>query len=125
MQPQLIGSLLMVCSTKMVCMGCPKCGTAAPDAAHFCPRCHATLLFICPSCQHEQRHGGTCDQCGVDFMKYIGAVVAGKRDRADAARDRKAQRSTLLRNVLLLPFNMGIPLLRQLLNPSKRDYTQR
>jgi len=54
-------------------------------------------------------------------MKYIGAVVAGKRDRADAARDRKAQRSTLLRNVLLLPFNMGIPLLRQLLNPSKRD----
>jgi hypothetical protein len=101
-------------------MKCSKCGTEASETAQFCPRCHATLLFSCPACKHEQRHGGTCDQCGVDFMKYITAVVAAQRDQADGARDRMEQRSSLLKNVLMIPLNMGIPLLRQLFAGPKR-----
>jgi len=101
-------------------MNCPKCSAAAPDTARFCPRCHATLIFVCPSCKHEQRHGGTCEKCGVDFMKYVAAVMAAKKDQAEAARNRTQQRSSLLKNILLIPFNMGIPLLRDLFHPSKR-----
>lgn len=101
-------------------MKCSKCGTDALDTARFCPRCHATLLFTCPACKSEQRHGGTCDQCGVDFIKYITAVMAAKKDEAEVVRDRMEQRSSLLKNVLLIPFNMGIPLLRQLFGASKR-----
>lgn len=101
-------------------MKCPKCATEALETAQFCPRCHTTLRFTCPACKHEQRHGGTCDQCGVDFMKYITAVVAAKKDQVDAARDRLQQRSSLLKNVLMIPFNMGIPLLRQLFAGSRR-----
>jgi predicted RNA-binding Zn-ribbon protein involved in translation (DUF1610 family) len=101
-------------------MKCSKCGTEAPGGVRFCPRCHATLVFRCPSCQHEQGHGGVCDNCGVDFVKYFAAVLAAKKDQADAARDRLEQRTSLAKNILLLPFNLGIPLLRQLLRPSKR-----
>jgi zinc-ribbon domain len=99
---------------------CPKCNTEVRDVARFCPRCHATLRYACPSCNHEQRHGGTCDKCGVDFLKYITAVVATKKDEADVIHERIEQRSNLLRNILLTPFNMGIPLLRQLFQASKR-----
>src|ERR1700723_3009953 len=57
---------------------CPKCAADAREVARFCPRCHATLRFECPACKHEQRKGGSCEKCGVDFVKYIGAVVAGQ-----------------------------------------------
>src|SRR5450755_2083253 len=49
---------------------CPKCGTDARDIARFCPRCHATLRFECPSCGNTQRAGGKCEKCGIDFVKY-------------------------------------------------------
>jgi hypothetical protein len=101
-------------------MKCPKCNAEARDIARFCPRCHTTLRYTCPSCKHEQRHGGTCEKCGVDFLKYITAVVAAKKDEADAIHERIEQRSNLLKNVVLAPFNMGIPLLRQLFNATKR-----
>jgi len=53
-------------------------------------------------------------------MKYVAAVMAAKKDQAEAARNRTQQRSSLLKNILLIPFNMGIPLLRDLFHPSKR-----
>src|SRR5579863_9005927 len=102
-------------------MKCPKCGTEARDIARFCPRCHMTLRFECPSCKHEQRHGGQCDKCGVDFLKYVNAVVAGKKNEADAARERLEDRSNLMKNVLFAPFTMGIPLIRCLLVGSRKD----
>jgi len=101
-------------------MKCPKCNSEARDIARFCQRCHATLRYTCPSCKHEQRQGGTCEKCGVDFLKYISAVVSAKRAEADVLHERLEQRSNFLRNVLLMPFNLGIPLLRQLFHGSRR-----
>jgi hypothetical protein len=100
---------------------CPKCGTEVRDIARFCTRCHATLRFQCPSCNHEQRHGGTCEKCGIDFLKYIGAVLAAKKAEADQFHDRLEQRSALLKNILWVPFTLGIPLIRSLLISRDRD----
>ena len=94
---------------------CPKCGSEARDVARFCPRCHATLRYQCPACAHEQRHGGTCEKCGVDFLKYVSAVVTAKKAETDAVHERIEQRSNLMKNLLLTPFTMGIPLLRDLI----------
>jgi len=104
-------------------MKCPKCGTEARDVARFCPRCHATLRYECPSCKHEQRQGGKCEKCGVDFLKYVTAVVAAKQAEADMIHDRLEQRSTLMKNVLMTPFTLGIPLIRTLFlgSRSRRD----
>jgi hypothetical protein len=95
-------------------MNCPKCGGEARDIARFCPRCHATLRCQCPSCGHEQRQGGQCEKCGVNFLKYITAVVAAKQAEADMIHEKIEHRSTLMKNVLLTPFTLGIPLLRNL-----------
>lgn len=100
---------------------CPKCATPVRQVARFCPRCHATLRFQCPSCGHEQRQGGTCEKCGVDFLKYIGAVVAAKQAEADMIHERLEQRSTLLKNILMTPFTLGIPVLRSLFLKHDRD----
>jgi Double zinc ribbon len=100
---------------------CPKCATPVRQVARFCPRCHATLRYQCPSCGHEQRQGGTCEKCGVDFLKYVGAVVAAKKAEADAIHDRLEQRSTLLKNILWTPFTFGIPVLRTLFLKHGRD----
>ena len=102
-------------------MNCPKCGTEARDINRFCRRCHATLRYECPSCHHEQRHGGICEKCGVDFLKYINAVVAAKKNEADAAHQRLEQRSNLMKNLLFVPFTLGIPLIRNLLIGSHKD----
>ena len=91
---------------------CPKCGTDAREVARFCPRCHTTLKFECPSCGNRQRTGGKCEKCGVDFIKYIGAVVAAKKAEADAVHERLENRSSLLKGLLWLPFNGGVSLMR-------------
>ncbi len=96
-------------------VNCPKCGTPVRDVARFCTRCHATLRFRCPSCGHEQRHGGACEKCGIDFLKYISAVIDAKKDEADRFHERLEQRSTLMKNILWVPFTLGIPLIRSLL----------
>lgn len=101
-------------------MQCPKCSAEARDVARFCPRCHATLRFECPACHHEQRQGGTCEKCGVDFMKYITAVVAVKKAASEANHSKFEERSSVLRNLVLLPFNMGLPLIRDLLGGSRK-----
>lgn len=87
--------------------------------ARFCRRCHATLRYECPACKHEQRQGGTCEKCGVDFVKYIMAVVTSKRAESDAIYERQERRSTLLKNLLFIPFTLGIPLLRNLFSISR------
>lgn len=85
------------------------------DFARFCTRCHATLRFQCPSCGYEKRHGGTCEKCGIDFLKYIAVVIAAKKDEADQFHERLEQRATLLKNILWTPLTLGIPLIRSLL----------
>lgn len=73
------------------------------------------MRYECPACGHQQRTGGNCDKCEINFIKYVGAVVAGKRAQADAIHDKIEQRSTLLKNLLFIPFTGGITLIRQLL----------
>jgi hypothetical protein len=101
-------------------MKCTKCGCEAPETTKFCPRCHTTLSFDCPSCAHKQAHGGTCDNCGLDFVKYATALIFSKKAEADAAHERNAQRSTLLKHLLLLPITGGIPLIRHLLSAGRK-----
>src|SRR6201981_927487 len=90
----------------------PKCGPDVREVARFCQRCHHTMRYECPSCHNRQRTGGKCDKCGIDFLKYIGAVVTQKQAEADAIHDRLEQRSTLMRNILWLPFTLGYPIIR-------------
>ena len=101
-------------------MNCPRCNTEVRDVARFCQRCHATLRYQCPACKHEQRQGGKCEKCGVDFLKYIVAVMRTKKDEAELAHEQLERRSSLLKNILLMPFNMGIPLIRDLLSGSRK-----
>jgi|SRR4029077_5333657 hypothetical protein len=101
-------------------MKCPKCGTEERDVARFCKHCHMTLRYECPACHHEQRQGGVCEKCGVDFLKYITSVIAVQKGQADAEHDRIEQRSNLMKNILLMPFTMGIPLIRQLIDVSRK-----
>ena len=98
---------------------CPKCGADEREVARFCRRCHMTLRYTCPACKHEQRKGGSCEKCGVDFLKYIVAVVDAKKDSRDVAQERFDRRSGLVKNVLMIPLTGGLSLL-SLLRP-KRD----
>ncbi|MGH9747465.1 MAG: zinc-ribbon domain-containing protein [Candidatus Acidiferrales bacterium] len=91
---------------------CPKCGTDVRDVARFCQRCHHTMRYECPSCKHQQREGGKCEKCGIDFLKYVTAVVTQKQSEADVIHDRFEQRSNFMKNLLWLPFTFGIPLIR-------------
>jgi hypothetical protein len=49
---------------------CPQCERANLLDAHFCTNCHHILIYRCPMCWNEQRHGGTCDKCHLDLEKY-------------------------------------------------------
>jgi hypothetical protein len=98
---------------------CPKCAADAREVARFCPRCHATLRFECPACKHGQRKGGACEKCGVDFVKYISAVVAGKKAQADQVHDRIEQRTNMIKHVLLLPVTGGLSLFRYFFGRAK------
>src|ERR1700749_3003532 len=91
---------------------CPKCGTDVREVARFCQRCHHTMRYECPSCHHQQRAGGTCEKCGIDFLKYIGAVMSQKRAETDVIHERFEQRSNFMKNLLYLPFTLGFPIIR-------------
>jgi len=95
-------------------MQCPKCRTENPDTAQFCIRCHTTLRYICPACKHVQSHGDKCDQCGVDFAKYLAMMVFKAKDDAQLKRDRVQTRSSLLKQIILLPVTGGFSLLKYL-----------
>ncbi|MGB9243985.1 MAG: zinc-ribbon domain-containing protein [Candidatus Acidiferrales bacterium] len=91
---------------------CPKCGTDVREVARFCQRCHHTMRYECPSCHNQQRTGGKCEKCGIDFLKYVGAVVTQKQAEADIFHERIEQRSTLMKNILWMPFTLGFPIIR-------------
>jgi hypothetical protein len=91
---------------------CPKCGSDVREVARFCQRCHHTMRYECPSCHNQQRTGGKCEKCGIDFLKYIGAVVTQKQAEADVFHERIEQRSTLMKNILWMPFTLGFPIIR-------------
>lgn len=98
---------------------CFKCGADARDVARFCPRCHATLRYECPACKHEQRKGGSCEKCGVDFVKYIGALVAAKQIEADQIHDRIERRTGIIKQVFLLPITGGLSLIKYIIKRSR------
>ncbi len=98
---------------------CPKCAADAREVARFCPRCHATLRFECPACKHEQRKGGSCEKCDVDFAKYITAVVAAKKVEADQVHDRIERRTGIIKQVFLLPLTGGLSLFKYFVRRSK------
>jgi hypothetical protein len=79
-------------------MLCPKCGHANPDATPFCVACHATLIFKCPVCWHQQPHGGTCDQCGTNFVAYWS--LAADRENQEEVRVQLDRVESNVSNVL-------------------------
>src|SRR5579863_3072579 len=99
---------------------CPKCGAAVREVARFCQRCHMTMRFECPSCGNKQRTGVTCEKCGINFVKYIGAVVAPKQAEEDTIEAKMERRSALLKNVLAIPLTGGLSLFKQLFRASNR-----
>jgi uncharacterized membrane protein YvbJ len=91
------------------------------EVARFCQRCHMTMRFECPSCGNKQRTGVKCEKCGINFVKYIGAVVAAKQAEEDTIEAKLDRRSTFLKNLFAVPFTGGISLLKQLFRSSKRN----
>jgi hypothetical protein len=47
-------------------------------------------------------------------------VMRTKKDEAELAHEQLERRSSLLKNILLMPFNMGIPLIRDLISGSRK-----
>jgi uncharacterized membrane protein YvbJ len=90
------------------------------EVARFCQRCHMTMRFDCPSCGNKQRTGVKCEKCGINFVKYIGAVVAAKQPEQDTLEAKMERRSALLKNVLTIPLTGGLKLFKQLFNASIR-----
>lgn len=50
-------------------------------------------------------------------------MMAAEKSNADAEQERLEQRSRLMRNVMLTPFTLGIPLLRDLFIGSRKRNT--
>ena len=101
-------------------MQCPRCGQANPERTQFCTRCHATLQYTCPACKHVQAQGGKCEKCGVDFAKYAGVLLSQVEAQASKDHARIQRRSSLLKQILLLPLTGGLSLLKYLF-PKSRD----
>lgn len=96
-------------------MECPKCKAVNSGGAQFCGRCHMTLLYKCPSCMATQRHGGTCDKCGVDFAKYAGMLIAQEQNRVQRRRDKMRENASIWKQIILLPVTGGYSLMKFLL----------
>jgi hypothetical protein len=80
-----------------------------------------TMRFECPSCGNEQRTGVKCEKCGINFVKYIGAVVAAKQTEADTIQEKLDRRGAFLKNLVALPLTGGISLVKQLFRASNRN----
>ncbi len=93
-------------------MMCPKCGNGNPETAQFCVRCHMTLRFTCPACQYVKAHGGTCDTCGVDFVKYATLLQFQLEQAVRSEREHAKARSEAVKQVALLPLTGGWSLLK-------------
>jgi hypothetical protein len=101
-------------------MRCPKCRHENSERAQFCTRCHAPLHFTCPACRHVQDHGGKCDQCGVDFAKYAAMLVFQTRDGAQEKRRHTREKTSLAKQILLIPLTGGLSLLKYVLSRLRR-----
>src|SRR5277367_6286916 len=99
---------------------CPKCGAAVREVARFCQRCHMTMRFDCPSCGNKQRTGVKCEKCGINFVKYIGAVVAAKQPEEDTIEARMERRSAFVKNIFAISFTGGLSLFKQLFRADTR-----
>ncbi len=93
-------------------MRCPKCGTENSDKVQFCTRCHTTLRYICPACQHDQAQGGKCEKCGVDFAKYVMMLQFQAKAEADRERERVRGRTSIIKQIVLLPITGGFSLFK-------------
>jgi double zinc ribbon protein len=93
---------------------CPKCRQDNPETARFCTRCHYPLRFVCPACAHEQSHGGACEACGVDFLKYGMMQLAQAKIRSELETAKLNKRSTVFREVVLAVLTGGFSLLKYL-----------
>lgn len=93
-------------------MICPKCQHDNPGSPRFCQRCHMTLCFTCPACHHIQLHGGTCDQCGVDFTKFAAMMQFQMESEMRREREQIKARSNVMKQALLLPLTGGWSLLK-------------
>lgn len=93
---------------------CPKCDSENPESARFCLRCHMTLQFACPACHHAQSHGGCCEKCGVDFLKYLTIMQFQMESQVRREREQAEMRHVLLKQALLLPVTGGWSLLKYL-----------
>jgi Double zinc ribbon len=93
-------------------MVCSKCQHENPETARFCLRCHTPLRFICPACHHEQQHGGQCDKCGTDFLKYAMMLEFRMKSQAEKDRQKLRTRAGILKQILLLPITGGFSLLK-------------
>ncbi len=96
-------------------MRCPKCEQESPEAAQFCLKCHHPLSVVCPACRHVQDHGGQCDQCGVDFMKYASYMIFQNKTQVQKERERMKNRNSMVKQLVLLPITGGWSLLKYLL----------
>jgi len=94
---------------------CPKCCQENPEKAQFCVRCHTPLSYICAACKHVQARGGQCEQCGVDFAKYSALLVFTAQETANRERERTRARTSIVRQIILLPITGGISLVKYLL----------
>ena len=96
-------------------MLCPKCRQENPEKAQYCVRCHTPLSYTCPACKHVQTHGGKCDQCGVDFVKYSAMLLFSAKDAAARERERTRAQTSIIKQIVLLPITGGISLVKYLL----------
>jgi uncharacterized membrane protein YvbJ len=78
------------------------------------------LSYTCPACKHVQAHGGQCEQCGVDFAKYSALLVFTAQETASQARERTRARTSIVRQIILLPITGGISLVKYLLGLLRR-----
>ena len=93
-------------------MTCPKCHHENSEGTRFCRRCHMTLRFSCPACNHLQAHGGACDRCGVDFLKYAMMMQSQMASETHHQRERTRACTAAVRQVFLLPLTGGYSLIK-------------
>jgi hypothetical protein len=91
---------------------CPKCREPNADDARFCRRCHTPLRYICPACKATQRHGGTCDACGVDFLKFSMIQLERLKTTLGTERGRAATQASVVKEIILALATGGFSLLR-------------
>jgi hypothetical protein len=65
----------------------------------------------CPACGHVQGVGGTCEKCGVDFVKYGMMKLAAMQTELAQGRQRATKRTALGKALLLAPMTLGWSLL--------------